>query len=419
MAEQPPDVAGQRLGLCDPPVRISTVRAMVRAGRRRLTGLALAATAGLLAPTLGAAQVQATKGYVAVSTGHNSELVKTASIERKAHKSRTVAFSLGPRELPDLRAGDLLEASGEVTLTTTCVDNSNRCIGSRYGYSPRLGARIVIAGGKRKTGGKRAVGIGRRVTVTCRQSRPHRNHHCPLVLDERRRFDRVRELPCRPDRCRLNLVIDAHHRRAGGGDLIVIGADRPGGDVDQDKGRLNAVVRRAGVPTTIKRKVGRNRISRKIPMGGSGSAGHQVSFSAKLPHLRRGDVLSVRAIQRTDIDHLPYSTFISARLIVSTSPKAAKPKGIARRAITYRGNLGAANGFNCTQGSSGYMTTCKTEKVAVGRVLRDVVNKRGRSKPLYVNLITRSFPKLASSRPGDAAVIKGGKVEVRRFVGGD
>ncbi|MGB2851584.1 MAG: hypothetical protein WBC01_07945 [Solirubrobacterales bacterium] len=381
-----------------------------------LATLIPAALAALIAALAGPAPALAGKSFQAATSGHNSELIETAPIERAAKRSRRVAFSLGPNRLPTLHADDRLRASGEVTLTTTCVDSSSRCIGRPYGYNPKLGARLVLARDAGSTGGRGTIDIGRRVTVSCHQHRPNRNHHCPLVIESSKRIDRTSDLPCRPQRCHLNLVIDAHHRNARPGNVVVVGADRPGGAVDQNKGRLNALVLHAGSGPPIKRRRSSRPVSSTLPMGHAGSGGHRVTFSVKLPTLRRGDAILARARQLTDIGHLHYSAFVSAELIVATSRKAVEPAGLARKAITYRGHLGAANGFNCTQGKSGYDTPCLTRKVALGKVTRDVVGKKGGSVPLYVNLISRSFPKLATAGSGDAAGIGGGSLTVERIV---
>lgn len=378
-----------------------------------LAGALLAATAILLVPASAAAK----KSFIAAQSGHNSERIKAFEIKRDAKSSRRVAFSLSPKKFPDPGRGDRLEVSGEVTLTTTCVDGSSRCIGRPYSFSPRLGARIVIARGKNDTGGRRVKPIGRRISLKCRQDRPNRNHHCPLVISSAvKRIKRVTSLPCKPSRCRLNLVVDAHHRRAADGNMVVVGADRPGGEVDQNKGRLNALLTRAGARPRIERRRTKKRVSKTMPMGYSGSGGHRVIYSVKLPRLRRGDAILARARQLTEIGHLPYSAFVGSELIVATKRSRPKPTGLARRVISNRGNLGAANGFNCTQGSSAFRTPCLTRKVALGVVKRDVVNRRGRRVPLYVNLISRTFPKRTRAGSGDAAIVAGGNLEVRRLV---
>jgi hypothetical protein len=131
-----------------------------------LAGALIAATAILSAP----ATATAKRSFIAAQSGHSSERIKAFEVKRDAKSSRRVAFSLSPRKFPDPGRGDRLEVSGEVTLTTTCVDGSSRCIGRPYSYSPRLGARIVIARGRNDTGGRRAKRIG--PTATSSSSAP-------------------------------------------------------------------------------------------------------------------------------------------------------------------------------------------------------------------------------------------------------
>ena len=59
-----------------------------------------------------------------------------------------------------------------MTLTTTCVDASDRCIGSKYGYSPKVGMRLVLTGKKGATGGRRAVPISGRFSAPARRAGP-------------------------------------------------------------------------------------------------------------------------------------------------------------------------------------------------------------------------------------------------------
>jgi hypothetical protein len=354
------------------------------------------------------------RAFGVATTGNAPEKVSTIQIQRSAKKSRRVVFTIGPKDLPDPSAGSLIEATGEVTLTTTCVDASDRCIGRKYGYSPKVGMRLVLTGKKGATGGRRAVPISGRFARTCSQGRPDRNHHCPLVIEHSKlRVPKLTRLPCKPARCRVNMVVDAADPKARHGDVVVVGADRPGGEIDKRKGRLNAIVFDRGASHGKPRR-GTKPVHATIPMGSEGSGGDEVIFSVKVNHLRRGDALLARARQLTDIGHLPYSAFVAGELIVGTKRTSTVPKGLARKAISYHGTLSAVNGFNCTQGRSGYATPCLTRKVGLGKVQRDVINKKGRDVPLFVNLVSRAFPKLATAN-GGSAIIRDGFVEVRRL----
>ncbi len=366
----------------------------------------------LLAPAIAPAKP---RPFSVATSGNQRERVETIGIERHAKRSRSVVFTIGPHRLPDPRAGSTLEASGEVTLTTTCVDSSERCIGRPYGYSPEVGMRIVLTGRKGATGGRRAVAVSRRIHAVCSQHRPNRNHHCPLVVEHSKlRIPKVTKLPCKPSRCRLNMVVDASDRKARHGNVVVVGADRPDGRIDQRKGRLNAALFGRGADRGRSRRSD-DPVHSSIPLGSEGSGGQQVVFSLKVNHLRRGDALLARARQLTDIGRYPFSAFVADQLIVATSRHATTPHGIARRAISYHGTLDAVNGFNCTQGRSDWQTPCLSRKVGLGRVQRDVTNKHGRDVPLFVNLVSRAFPKLASAGAGAAARVRGGFVEVRRL----
>ena len=209
------------------------------------------------------------------------------------------------------------------------------------------------------------------------------------------------------------MVVDASDPKARNGDVVVVGADRPDGDIDQRKGRLNAAVFERGAPHGKRRRSSKP-VHATIPMGSEGSGGDEVVFSVKVSHLERGDALLARARQLTDIGHLPYSAFVAGELIVGTSRTSTVPHGLARKRISYHGTLSAVNGFNCTQGHSGYATPCLSRKVGLGQVQRDIVNKKGKDVPLFVNLVSRAFPKLASAN-GGSAIIRGGFVEVRRL----
>ena len=139
-------------------------------------------------------------------------------------------------------------------------------------------------------------------------------------------------------------------------------------------------------------------------------------YSVRMPRLNRGDILTARARQTTAIGQLPYSAYVNSEVILAGTPGATHPSRVAKRSAALRGRITEANGFNCTQGPSAFSTPCVTLKTGLLVMRRDAVSRRGRPKPLYVNLVSRSFPKLARARPGDRARIKrAGRLEVTRF----
>jgi hypothetical protein len=153
-------------------------------------------------------------------------------------------------------------------------------------------------------------------------------------------------------------------------------------------------------------------------MGSERSGGKRVIYSVRMPRLDRGDILVARARETTAIGHLPYSAYVSSEVILAGAPNATHPSRLAKRATLLRGRITEANGFNCTQGPSAFSTPCVTKKTGLIVIRRNVVSHRGRPKPLYVNLVSRSFPKLARAGPGDRARIRrAGGLEVKRFPG--
>jgi hypothetical protein len=235
--------------------------------------------------------------------------------------------------------------------------------------------------------------VSRTVSLTCEQGRPNRNHHCPLTIG-RGSFDvrAMRRLPCMPSSCRLNMVFDAHNRRARGGEVVVIGADRPSGDVADGKARLSAVIERGAVDSS--RRHTEKRRTRRLPASFQG--GYRVLWSQRLDHVRAGDVLLARSHQRVAVDHFPY--FIGSRIVVTTRPGATDPSRETRRAVSRRGTATETNGFNCTVGHSAYRSPCEWEKAGMAVVRSVPRDASGRPKPLFVNVIARTFPKLSQAR---------------------
>jgi hypothetical protein len=353
------------------------------------------------------------RALVASTTGRSAELRKTIPISRSSGQQPRVVLSLGPDRLPTLKRGDHIQARAEVTITTTCVEHLPRCIGDSYGYDPKLEARIVI-GPSRNAVGRRTKPLSRWVRVTCSQHRPDRNHHCPLVIDQAgTTIKRLGRLPCKPKKCHVNVVVNASNPSAGRGQVVVVGADKPNGTVEGGKARLATAVSRAHPGVSSSRHRTTHLRTHSLPP--SFDKGNRVVLSQRLSKLKKGDVLLVRSRQRTAIgQQLPY--FISSQIIVSTRRGAIAPSAIARRSVSRLGTFSESNGFNCTPGASGFKSPCITRKTGIAAVLRTPRNKAGHRRRLYVNVISRSFPKLAQDRSHfKAARVLAGRLEVQRL----
>jgi hypothetical protein len=350
------------------------------------------------------------------TTGDNAELRERVPIARRKWAKKRVVMSVGPGGLPRLHRGDVIRTSAEVQISNTCiVFDAVRCIGKRYSYSPREDARIVLANRRFATGGSEARTIRQTRSMRCRQRRPHRNHHCVLVFPpEPTKIRHPHRLPCRPNRCFVNLVLEADYPRAEDGEIILVGADTPDGDVRQDKGRLNAIVLQGRVPPPKHYRTEKRR-SRSIPIAPTGRAGRRVIFSQRINHLKKGDVLEMSADHVVSIASLPYPSFVGTHVILTHGPQAVTPAGVARTAVGAHGDLTEANGFNCTHGASAYRTPCRTRKAGAVRI-RHTVARNGRFIPLYLNVVSAGKAKRATPQPHHRMrVLARGALRVRRF----
>jgi hypothetical protein len=350
------------------------------------------------------------------TTGNNSEIRDVVPIAHRKWAKKRVVMSIAPGALPTLHRHDILRTSGEVQITTTCVEvGTPRCIGRHYGFSPREDARIVVANRRDASGGKGAKTIAETHSLRCHQQRPQRNHHCVLVFPPQpttiRHADR---LPCRPRSCYLNLVVEADHKHARDGQVILIGADRPNGTVRQDKGRLNAIVLHSHVPPPKRYRTSNVR-SHSIPIAPSGKAGRRVIYSRRINNLQKGDVIEASAKHLVTIASLPYPSYIGTDLILTHSPRSVSPTGVSKGRVSTEGHLTEANGFNCTHGPSAYSSPCRTRKAGAVRILR-TIQRNGHPIPLYLNVVCAGKAKLTQPRPGDRMhVLSDGALVVRRY----
>ena len=314
-----------------------------------------------------------------------------------------------------LRRGDIIRATAEFQLSTTCVTPEPRCIGSRYSYSPRMDGRVVLASSPTATGGAGADPISRLKTRRCNQKRPNRNHHCVFpFFDAVKRVRNVGNLPCPPDACYLNAVASADHENAGPGDVVIVGADRPDGSVDGDKARIDGLVERGPVPPP-RLKDGGQKMRDSVLIAPAGDEGRKVVRSLRLDDLRKGDALRVSAAQKMGITHLPYNVYVGTRVILATSPTETRTDGFVANVMSSGGEITEMNGFNCTQGASEYRHPCPTDKAATAVVKRKMPQKNGEPKPVFVNVVVAGLAKLATAGPNDRMKVRDGVIRTERY----
>ncbi len=319
-------------------------------------------------------------------------------------------MSMRPRNLPDPKAGDRLTASAELQVTLDCARRARSCAGRPYLFNARVGSQLVLARGRNATGGRRATPISARKRITCRgKPLSSRQHHCVIVFKRPSLAVHERaDLPCAPESCRVNLVLDAHSRHARRGNKLVIGNNRPTGRIGQDKGRINVIRLRPGSQHSPPHATSRRRRRRRLPLDETPT----VVLSVRLTGLRKDEQLAVLGRFKTNVSHLPYTARVSSQLVLARGPRATRPSPRVKRIASFDGEIDELNGSNCTK----VQTPCPQTKVGVLRMTHDARSRSGRPIPLYVNLYVITNPKRARRRAGDRlAVMPDPKLAVARY----
>ncbi len=362
-------------------------------------GIALAALGPLVAVAASAAASSAPEGsrpesLVVATTGNKSELIKRVPIRRGHGGGERVAMRLNRSSLETIETGDRLRAGAEVQVSTTCIVQEPRCIGRSYTLSPRVTARIVLSRGHKAR--SPSIALSERRSVLCKQHRPNRNHHCTITIPNTvTRIEDARDLPCKPDRCYVNLLVSAHNPNAKRGNYVVLGGDRPDGTLEQDKGRLTVMqahedVRAPAVFTNAAL------LHHRLPLTVADSDKRRIVYAMPIAAPQRGEVLAFDVKFVSAISALPFNTFVTSRVILAEGPFRTKPTKKAKTSIRFQGQATEANGFDCTLGPSGYANPCITHKSGAIRFRRDVVHKKsGTPVILWLNVIAGAKPLLA------------------------
>lgn len=327
------------------------------------------------------------------TTGNDSELLKSVPIATTLGARDRVVMSLGPDQLKRIKRGDRMRVSGEVQISTTCVAKDSRCQGRPYQFNPMISARIALAAAPDVDAA--SIPLSETSQVRCKQRRPNRNHHCTLALPNlETQISDLATLPCEPTTCYVNMILGAANKRAQRGNVVVLGADRPDGGVAQDKGRLNVVQAReeTSLPTEPSTS---DLVNTSLPLTEGKKEKRRVVHSIAITAPLKGEVLAFDASWTATIDQLPFNTFIASRVIVADSPTSTDPS-LARSSVQFRGDATEANGFNCTQGPSGYPSPCTSTKAGAIRITQDVIDPAtGGPGTLYLNLVGAAKPLLA------------------------
>lgn len=368
--------------------------------------VALAVALAALVVSLGGVAALAAKqvpAAVVATTGNDSELVKTVPIGTSPTAKQRVVMSLRPEDFEPIAAGDVLRASGEVQVSTTCVNTEPRCVGRRYDINPRITARIVLASSQ--DAAAPSIPLSQTTEKLCKQRRPNRNHHCTLAMPNvDTPVPDLGTLPCAPTACFVNMIVTASNKHTKRGEVVVLGADQPDGTVAQDKGRLNLVQTHAGAPAPTVSSSNAV-VEGTLPLTEGPKEKRRVVYSVPIPEPRKGEVLAADASYLAGISDLRFNTFIASRVILGETPTSTESTGPARSAAPLRGQITESNGFNCTLGASGFPNPCTVVKAGATEITRNVVDKETDLPiTLYVNVIAAAKPLLAEKVTDDQQV---------------
>jgi hypothetical protein len=376
--------------------------------RRGLLIASILAICGASLAWAGSASVPRT----GINQAKTPELEKTIPITK--HGTPKTLVQVQADDLGPVQDGDTVEAFSEIEVSVTCLEPIPKCVGKSYRFSPKVEAQLVLADGR----GRRGTPVGNPERITCSQDLPNRNHHCVLYLH---RTETLNQTPACAPACSLNLVLEAFHPNAVKGNVLVIGADQDDG-IQQGRATLSAGVFSPSDQYDPREWKSTRPIVKKVDVNPNDTREVTVA-SIRLDRLTKGEVLAVEGRVTSSIGHLPYNVLTQGQVVLSEKRGSSDNHGIPLSVGTRNGLITAKNGFNCTQGQSGFTTPCAIEK---GGFVRILANSRkhpnqddGEWVPLYVNFFVGYQEEYAGDgrpwRPGDEAEIKSARLEIRRY----
>lgn len=344
--------------------------------------LSLALTVGAAAPELSAAGP--VREIQTATTTADPELRPWIRITKQTAVKPVPVMSIERGELPNLSLGDSLVVNAEVQVTTDCRRPSRRCAGSIYSYTPTVRGQLIL---RPREPGSAPITFGPERRLRCVQRRPARQHHCVLVFQTKETFLGSRQADCLPRRCSLDLDLSAANRRAGAGDRLVIGGQRPDGSIVGGHGKISAIrVPGPAEPPTL--QASEDRLTDSVPLDREPRS----ILSVRLPQT---GTFAVDARFTSDVSSTGFNDLVSSRLIVARTPRATQSQGYARIGAS-EGSVSPTNGTNCTlaQGSCSHR---KAGVISIGPT-----EDPGR-RPLFVNLVVSAKPKYHGGASGPAS----------------
>jgi hypothetical protein len=306
--------------------------------------------------------------------------------------------------LPDLRAGDQLEVSAELEVTTDLTpteltqNHGKGCASQPYDYPPEVTAALILT--TSATGILPAAGTS--VIASKIVSISHDAHHFVFVFDRAR----VTVPPGWQGRGVVNLILAVSHASALAGQCLLIGQNEPDGSVAPDMGGISAARLRGHSPRPQVQREARLRVQ---GIRIHGNQAPKVVYSLPLKDLRANEQMTVYAKVAASATKLATRARLSTRVFLADSPTQTTPgSGYASQVAANKGRVTKRNGFNYLPGRVGP----PTQKAGVLRIIKDVPP----SRTVYLNVVCDGGDPSKRSRASDQLKLKNtGYVAVRRF----
>ncbi len=347
------------------------------------------------------------------STGTRvAEIVDRVPITAQPRASNAVVMRLesggDPDEsLPDLRAGDLLQVSAELEVTTDLTpqelakNQGKGCVSTPYAFAPDVRARLLLANdpdATTATGGAVRIGEPLEPRVT------HDQHHWVLV------FDRARlAVPAGwTGPSSVNLVLDASHGSAGAGHCLLVGQNEPDGTVERDMATLGVCRIRPANHTMPAWDREADRKARRLRIR-KGENEPRVVYSMPLSGLKKNEQIRVHARVVVSTAKLGFKARLTTRVFLADSATQTEPDaGLAASIASAKGRISKPNGTNCLPNGK----SPPAEKVGVVRMLGGAPA----GKSLHVNVVATGGDPTKQAQPGtELEITNQGFLEVQRI----
>jgi len=339
------------------------------------------------------------------------ELVDRIAIGTSRGQKPVVVLSLGggADPMPDLRAGDRLEALAEVEVTVDLTPaelalnakTGGKATGKPYDFAPEVSAQLLLSSSPAATTvGGNAVPIGNVV----RKKVNHDLHHAVFIFNGAGDGAFI-DIPAKglpwTGHTYVNLVLSASHSDAKTGQVLIVGQNNPDGKPTGKMASIALMRRRPGAQTdpapTIKAPA-----TASLPLITSTP---KVIYSVPLTGLKANEQIRVQAVTDAKVTS-GIRGRLNTEIFLADSPGQDEPVGKSDAASisSGKGKLTRGNGFNSLPG-----VTTRYRKAGAIRITKDA------SKTVYLNVVCTPGNPEKSASPGSILLSSTSRLTVHRF----